>query len=218
MFFGTNPGGDPTRAREAHRRLPFREPTWSAYLDEDWDGHALQTAAREVASLFADPGESGGDVLRRSPSGNLVPFRSEKGVSELPRALRDIRFGVRLIRLAQPHTLVLFASNRSHWWKLMEALDRSPEPTYRDCLDASGFTFRESEVVGVVPRYVFALPGLNQRNEGRNREVIGILRSRVRHHRIGGRARDHRPVLVSKSGHPVATHHEARQRRSASRP
>ena len=200
MFFGTNPGGDRTRAREAHRRLPFRQPNWSAYLDEDWNGHALQTAAREIAGLLADPGESGEDVLRRSPSGNLVPFRSENGVSELPTTLRDVRFGIRLIRLARPRALILFASNQSHWRQLMEALDRSPEPTYSDCLDASGFTFRESvAVAGVVPRYVFALPGLNQRNVGRNREVIGVLRNRVGRHRIGGRAFDDRPVL----GRPV---------------
>ena len=203
MLLGTNPGGDPTRAREAHRRLPFRQPSWSAYLDEDWGGHALQAAASEIAGLFADPGESGEDVLRRSPSGNLVPFRSESGVSELPETLRDIRFGVRLIQLAQPRALVLFASSQSHWRQLMEALDRSPEPTYWDYLGAS-FTFRESAVASIMPRHVFALPGVNQRNVGRNREVIGILRSRVGHHQIRGRTFDHRPVLRRAAPPPLS--------------
>ena len=104
MFFGTNPGGDCWQASQAHRWLPFQQQNWSAYLDEDWNGHALQTAVKEIADLFAHHGESGKDVLRRSPAGNLVPFRSRKGVSELPRALRDLSFGVRLVRLASPRT------------------------------------------------------------------------------------------------------------------
>ena len=81
MFLGTNPGGDLTIARGSHRRLPFEKPRWSAYMDEDWNGHALQPAAREIANLFAGPRESGEGVLRRSPSGNLIPFRSESGSS-----------------------------------------------------------------------------------------------------------------------------------------
>ena len=139
--------------------------------------------------------------MRRSPSGNLIPFRSERGVSELPEPLRSINFGVKLIRLAKPQVLVLFASNEKHWGQLMQALGRSPEPTYRNCLDASGFTFRESvSVDDKVPRYVFALPGVNQEKTGRNREVIGILGDRANQYRIGGSIFDDRPVLIKKSG------------------
>ena len=180
MFLGTNPGGDCRQASQAHRWLPFQQQNWSAYLDEDWNGHALQIAAREVARLFADHGESGEDVLRRSPSGNLVPFRSRKGVSKLPWALRDLSFGIRLIQLARPRALIIFASNQGHWQQLMKALDRPLRPTWCNRLDASGFTFRESVAVAdAAPRHVFALPGLNQRKWARNREVIDILYMRL---------------------------------------
>lgn len=179
MFFGTNPGGNCWQASQAHRWLPFQQQSWSAYLDEDWNGHALQTAVKEIASLFAAHGESGEDVLRRSPSGNLVPFRSRKGVSELPGALRDLSFGVRLVRLARPRTLVLFASNENHWQQLMKALGRPLQPTWCQYLGAN-FTFRESvAVTDTAPRCVFALPGVNQRKWGRNREVMDILKKRV---------------------------------------
>ncbi|MCY4318296.1 MAG: hypothetical protein OXE76_03725, partial [Alphaproteobacteria bacterium] len=99
--------------------------------------------------------------------------------SELPRALRDLSFGVRLVRLARPHTLVLFASNKNHWLQLMKALDRPLQPTWCQYLGAK-FTFRESiAVTDTAPRCVFALPGVNQRKWGRNREVMDILKRRV---------------------------------------
>jgi len=178
MFLGTNPGGCAENAKEGHRRNPFEKPGWSAYLDEDWHNHALQPAAKKVAGIFAGPSESGEHVLRRSPAGNLIPFRSEK-LSKLPKQLRNdgIEIGVELIRLAKPSVLVLFASNQVVWGQLMEALDRSPETTYCKRLDDSGFTFRES-VGDEMPSYVFALPGVNGKVTGRNQEVIDILRRR----------------------------------------
>ncbi len=180
MFLGTNPGGSAENARESHRREPFEKSGWSAYLDEDWNGHALQPAAKEIAAIFAGSVESGEDVLRRSPAGNLIPFRSKKP-SELPKKLisNGIRIGVELIRLAKPSVLVLFASNQVIWDQLMEVLDR--ETTYCERLDDSGFTFRESVGgEGEMPRYVFALPGVNAKVKGRNQEVIGILRQRCK--------------------------------------
>lgn len=177
MFLGTNPGGGAENSKESHRREPFEKPGWSAYLDEDWGNHALQTAAKKIARVFAGPDESGEHVLRRSPAGNLIPFRSKK-LSELPTQLKNegIKIGVELIRLAKPSILVLFASNQIVWGQLMEALDR--ETTYCKPLGAN-FTFRES-VGNEVPSYVFALPGVNTKVTGRNQEVIDILRKRCK--------------------------------------
>ena len=202
MFLGTNPGGRSTAAREAHRRLPFEKPGWSAYLDEDWNGHALQSAATKIAGAFASAGQSGKDVLRRSPSGNLIPFRSERGVLDLPKGLRSIKFGVRLIELAQPRILVLFESDKKHWCQLMDAFGRSREPTHTHDLGAGWY--REAVLPRGKeqrPRYVFALPWVKTRNGPRNPEVIGILSDRVGHHGLGRRRFDDTPALRKKRDH-----------------
>ena len=186
MFFGTNPGGDHTRADVHDPWLPFRRSDWSSYLDDDWGGsvrHALQRAVRSVAALIAGGDENGVELLRKSPAGNFIPFRSRKP-RHLPSEIRKkgLRFGLSLITLAQPRTLILLSSNVDLWKSLMEWTGHRPEPDWQSYLGAN-FTFREAIRSAVdFPRFVFALPGVNTRTEGRNHEVIDLLRRRLDHH------------------------------------
>ena len=186
MFFGTNPGGDHTRADVHDPWLPFRRSDWSSYLDDDWGGsvpHALQRAVRSVAALIAGGDENGVELLRKSPAGNFIPFRSSKP-GHLPSEIRKkgLRFGSSLITLAQPRTLILLSSNVDLWKSLMEWTGHRPEPDWQSYLGAN-LTFREAIRSAVdFPRFVFALPGVNTRMEGRNHEVIDLLRRRLDHH------------------------------------
>lgn len=92
MFLGTNPGGDHHRAKAHPFRLPFERQRWSSYLDDDWGNpHGkqwpMQIAVRKVAEVLAGKPNMGDRLLRSSPSGNLVPFRSQS-----PNDLPDLAY------------------------------------------------------------------------------------------------------------------------------
>ena len=184
MFLGTNPGGDHTRADVHDPWLPFRCSGWSSYLDDDWGsgqpGDAtMQRAVQSIACVIAGGDESGIDLLRRSPAGNIIPFRSKKP-GDLPRRLRkDGRdFGRRLIQLARPSMLILLSSNKDMWNPLMDWMGHPPEPDWEHYLGAN-LTFREAQSAAGWPGVAFALPAVNNRNGPRNSEVIDLLRQRL---------------------------------------
>ncbi len=201
MFLGWNPGGGKDVADRHPYRMPFDRPRgWSPYLDETWEGfekgeHPMQRAVQSIAELIA--GGHGTDLIRASPAGNLIPFRSEAS-GDLPRVLREegARFGLDLIGLAHPRLLVLLSGKKQLWEPLMRRIEHVPEPDWQRDVGAN-HVFREARyTAGGVQCFVFALPGVNTNREGRNREVIDLFRQRLRHHELPRDARSPRSRLV----------------------
>ena len=216
MFLGWNPGGGEGVADRHPHRTPFdNRRGWSPYLDEIWDKpagaaggssarfergeHPMQRAVQSIGELIAGSQRSGIDLIRASPAGNLIPFRSEAS-GNLPRALEreGIPIGLELVSLARPRLLVLLSGKQQLWEPLMKRIGHAPEPDWKRDLRAK-YTFREAQnAAGGPPRFVFALPGVNTRIEGRNREVIDLLRQRLDHHGLARRVVAARPRLVKK--------------------
>ena len=194
MILGTNPGGDHRAAKEHKAGLPFwkRRPgrlPYSAYLDDVWGGAArgrgpIQCAVQSVAEIISGRAERAELLLRSSPTGNLIPFRS-KGLTDLPSAVADegLKYGERLIEIAQPRVLILIASRDKHWDRVMRLVGHAPEPDWKKDLGAH-HVIRESErnFAGDWPRFVFALPGLNNTLQTTASEVLSRFRERVEFH------------------------------------
>ena len=192
MWLGKHPGGRAEAADRHSHDAPFRERLgWSAYLDYKWGDfergqHPMQRAVRDAAICLTGDRSSGEALLRASPAGNLSPFRSESW-SKLPPALRNVGFGVCLIRLARPRILVLLFSEARLWSGLMGALGRRNTPTTAISISAgAGFTLRESAVPHGAPEFIFALPGFSTKVVGHNDRVLAVLRERIAAHGLAG--------------------------------
>ena len=112
-----------------------------------------------------------------------MPFRSS-GYPDLPRALHapGLSFGWDLLKIARPRILILLASNKDLWKRLMSKLGQPADPHFCEDMGAN-FTFRESQNPdGDWPKLVFALPGFNASTQGQNRKALRILRGRLAHY------------------------------------
>ena len=131
VIFGKNPAGDSTHADKANQDRPFREPLYSAYLDDEWDGNPrgqsdLQRVVQGLAMVLtgANPtdaisaiknlnmvpedrvGAKAEALLRNAPSGNIIPFRGSNLNRDVPHQLHNpgLRIGWRLLRLVRPRS------------------------------------------------------------------------------------------------------------------
>ena len=185
MLIGTNPGGDSSNAERYHPDMPFLSTTYSSYLDDSWSDfttgqHPMQRAARAVARAIAGNAPAGERLLRNSPSGNLIPFRSGKP-GDLPQIADEygLEFGWQLIAIAKPRVLILLASNRVRWEWLMERIGHSPAPDSTKAITRTLILREAQQADGEWPRFIFALPALNTGKSGQNSNVIGAFRQRV---------------------------------------
>lgn len=183
MFLGHNPGGDHTAADPCHHEWPVSKSCYSAYLDECWDGqskggHPIQEAALKVAATIAGGCENGKCLLQRSPAGNLIPFRSKRP-KDLPHKLeeRGLKIGWKLIKIARPRVLVLFTSKKESWEWLMRELGWCLDPDHEKPFKPN-WKYRESESSGSWPRFVFALPALNNKQNPSVDEIIEYFEKR----------------------------------------
>ncbi len=192
MILGTNPAGDHNQAHMYPISDPFECSGWSSYLDDDWDegyepGQSpVQLAVQSVAEIVSGRSDRVNALLRRSPTGNLIPFRSD-GLSDLPPDAKKLgrAIGLQLIELAQPRVLILIASRQDDWRRLMRRFGNLPYCQWD--LDegkekSANFFFREARRGGGWPRYVFALPAVNASNQARAPESLALLRKRVEKH------------------------------------
>ena len=186
MLLGTNPGGDSSSAERHHPDLPFLSETYSAYVHDSWGDfptgqHPMQRAARSVARAVAGNGPRGDRLLKSSPSGNLIPFRSKKP-TDLPDIAEEygLEFGWQLMTIARPRVLILLASNKGRWKWLMGRLNRSPRPDRTQEITKTLIVREAQQPVGDWPRFIFALPALNTSNRGQNEKVIGAFRQHVK--------------------------------------
>ena len=133
-ILGINPAGRPEVADTEVTDRPFREPGYSAYLDDDWLGSRgrgqdpLQRVVQELAMILtgATPteamaaradehsapeqriGVTAAGLLRGAASGNIIPFRGSK-LDEVPERLRDRgeEIGWELLCIARPTPRVI---------------------------------------------------------------------------------------------------------------
>ena len=127
-ILGMNPAGGPEDANDHHRNRAFREPEYSAYLDDRWrklgrGQSPLQRAVQGVAMVLTGSpaanamakirdtslnpeeriGKAAENLLRHAPAGNISPYRDSKMTnicSELQSHGECI--GWRLLCLARP--------------------------------------------------------------------------------------------------------------------
>ena len=140
----------------------------------------MQRAARSVARAVAGNGPQGDRLLKSSPSGNLIPFRSKKP-TDLPDIAEEygLEFGWQLMTIARPRVLILLASNKGGWKWLMGRLNRSPRPDRTQEITKTLIVREAQQAVGDWPRFIFALPALNTSKTGQNANVISAFRQRV---------------------------------------
>ena len=194
MILGTNPGGGNERAKMYSATTPFRDssPPWSSYLDDDWGqgyapgDHPVQRAVQTIAQIIGGSVKRGNALLRTSPTGNLIPYRSET-FNRLPPPLRQAGKGTgwRLIDIARPRVLILYSS-RKELWKFLMGRFGNPQEKELD-LDAgkprtANHIFREARFTHPWPCFVFALPAMNKTNQSRAGEVLRLFEERVKFH------------------------------------
>ena len=194
MILGTNPGGDNERAKVHSATTPFRDssPPWSSYLDDDWGQgcapgqHPVQQGVQSIARIIGANVKRGNALLRTSPTGNLIPYRS-KTFNRLPASLRQVGklTGWRLISIARPRVLI-FYSSRKDLWQFLMAKFGSPQEREQD-LDAgkpetAHQIFREAQSTHPWICSIFALPAMNKTNQSRAEEVLNLFEERVKFH------------------------------------
>lgn len=194
MILGTNPGGGSERAKVYSATKPFREskPPWSSYLDDGWGQgyapgeHPVQQGVQSIARIIGGSVKRGNALLRTSPTGNLIPYRSEK-FNLLPSSLRQAGkvTGWRLIDIARPRVLILYSSRKELWQFLMGKFG-NPQEEEKD-LDAgkpqtAHQIVREAQTAHPWPCYVVALPAMNKTNQSRAGEVLRLFEECVKFH------------------------------------
>ena len=125
---GMNPAGGPQDADTGHADRPFRDPEYSAYLDDRWrddEAGAAQlqrviqalamilvgASATEAMAAIGDPTPRPEQrvipeaiaFLRNTPSMNIIPFRASN-LKDVPPRLRERgqKIGWELLRSARP--------------------------------------------------------------------------------------------------------------------
>lgn len=138
LLVGINPAGPSHVADSDDRRRPFNEANYCSYLDDEWSrttrkerGRSpLQRAVQDVFMVLAgEPlrtvlearrdyvsvpeeriGRAAEILLRNTPSGNIIPFRSGT-LAQLDDDLRleGAQVGWRLLQVARPQPRVIIA-------------------------------------------------------------------------------------------------------------
>ncbi len=198
MILGTNPGGTHAVADRFSPWAPFTPKSsatrFSSYLDEPWGGfrpgeHPIQRSVRSVSTALARQRPGGERLLRTSPTGNLIPFRSSfLGALPEPLVERGLSFGRQLIELADPSVLVLISSRERLWNWLMDWTGHATTPDHDKQL-AERLWYREAHYPRSDPglpqlRTVLAMPALNTSHDdpssqARKNQTIAYFRSRL---------------------------------------
>ena len=175
---GMNPAGGPQDANTDDADRPFRDPRYSAYLDDRWGAEAgaarLQRVIQAIAMVFlgAFPSEAWRAIddptprpverlspkaiafLRNTPSMNIIPFRGSK-LADVPLTLRERgeEIGWRLLCLARPRLrcIVTLANQVDGlpWRTILRESGQRRRPDYEETINRRlGRTYRELQLVG----------------------------------------------------------------------
>lgn len=162
---GMNPAGDGRDADAGHAERPFRDPGYSAYLDDRWrDKEAgsapLQRVIQGLAAILvgASPSEAmavvespesapaerlpsdASALLRNTPSMNIIPFRASN-LPDVPPLLREggERIGWRLLGLARPRPgcIITLANQVSKppWRTILQHSGQPRKPDYEKTIN-----------------------------------------------------------------------------------
>ena len=217
-ILGMNPAGGPEHAKPDDLIRPFREPGYSAYLDDSWGyddlGQSpLQRVVQGLAMILSGASPSDGlaaldghtrpnmrinddatALLRNSPSGNIIPFRSSK-LTELPSGLTEHgeRIGWQLLSLVRPKPRVIITlanGLRDPPWCTI--LKNSAQPLKADFEEwthkGMRRKYREVRLVKgpLLGALIIGLPAV-VRDKGRldvTKPMFDVLAQRIRHHAL----------------------------------
>lgn len=163
---GLNPAGDGKDANTDDLERPFRDPGYSAYLDDKWrkssTGEAsLQRVVQALAMVIvgATPreameaihdrrpvpeeriGEKAVAFLRNTACLNIIPFR-ESNITRLPHCLREPseQIGWRLLCLAQPRLRCIISLvnrvDKPPWKTILKNSGQRREPDHEESINS----------------------------------------------------------------------------------
>lgn len=175
---GMNPAGGPQHADPADVVRPFRDPRYSAYLDDRWGADAgadrLQRVIQAIAMVCAGatPGEAVAVIedptpkpegrlspkamafLRDTPSMNIVPFRASV-LADVPSTLRERgeEIGWRLLCSVRPRLrCVVTLANQVGgvpWRTILRESGQRRRADYEETINRGlSRTYREVQLVG----------------------------------------------------------------------
>jgi len=175
---GMNPAGGPQDADKRDVDRPFREPGYSAYLDDRWGAEVgaarLQRVIQAIAMILvgAFPSEAMAAIedptptpeerlnpkaiafLRKMPSMNIIPFRGSR-LSDVPVPLRERgeEIGWRMLCLARPRPrcIVTLANQVDGlpWRTILRESGQRRRPDYEETINKRlSRTYREVQLVG----------------------------------------------------------------------
>ena len=219
---GINPAGHLRHADSDNgRERPFLKKKYSAYLDDNWDqagaGQSrFQRAVQGIAMILrgATPSEAmmaisknnveapkdrigadAADFLRKTPSLNIIPFRSPKPEC-LPSALLENgkRIGWKLLCLAKPDYIITLANQiEGPLWKTIlvnsgqrRKADWTKKLNGRNDRQYREVELREGQLEGAL---VFGLPAVvyDKVQEGKNgvtEPLFEVLSQRLKYHGV----------------------------------
>jgi len=184
LILGANPGGGEAEHRAEDPRRPFEDSDYCAYLDESWmDGagkwisrgqHRIQLRIRRVVEALLESKDEDlvKKVVRSSPAGNILPFRSREWV-DLPVELRSrttcdtcrlshFEICADLVKIAQPRLIVTIGGSSEDIGKALKPLGQMQERPQSRVPIWSTWKYREYEILGEdSPIMVVALPAVN---------------------------------------------------------
>lgn len=163
---GMNPAGGPQDADAGHADRPFRDPEYSAYLDDRWRGVEAGAArlqrviqalamilvgasATEAMAAIDDPtprpeqrvSPEAIAFLRKTPSMNIIPFRGSR-LEDVPSCLRERgqEIGWELLCLARPRLrcIVTLANQVGGfpWRTILNESGQRRRPDYQETINS----------------------------------------------------------------------------------
>ena len=223
VILGMNPAGPPSHATPQDHTRSFREPRYSAYLDDRWGSsgrgqHGLQRAVQGIAMILtgATPsrtmlritntmltpekriGTEATELLRKAPSGNIIPYRASKlECIRLRLRKHGVSIGWQLLCSARPKPSVIVTLANGvtgeRWKRIVwgTILENSQQPlkadyckriytkrTYRDV------KLRQGPLKGAL---VIGLPAVvydKVKENGVTKPMFEVLAKRLRHHKL----------------------------------
>lgn len=181
MLLAIHPRGDPS-VHDGVSRESGDGSGYTALLDDSWGerepgGAQLQAVAREVAGMFSSDAEA---VLRRTPAGFMIPFRSES-IARLPDPLRKqgLLLGGRLVASVRPKVLVLVGGDRVLFESAVSRLPGRRSDSMAEAFGATRRAYRDVLVAGDDGVTFAAVLPLSALQAG-----LDTLRRRLQEHRL----------------------------------
>lgn len=128
--------------------------------------YPLQRGAFRVAEAFAGDAKAAKSLLRNSPTGNMIPFRSPAIKPESREWNDGVPIGIELVKIVRPRVLVLLGGGEKIFKRLLEGayVGRATDCCMKQYVNEQGKsnrqTYRDATILTPSgrPQYLFVLP------------------------------------------------------------